>query len=209
MGLLDDPAKDVSNLTQPMCQKFYSTNFWQRWMLGGQVNKTAEADGLPPPSHDPTAGSAVPPPPGNVSVDLLPALYMVGPALPDSCTAEMLAQTGLPDTAALAKVMMAALQRCRLLEEEPAEASRCLFGMPLLGISTNNATVIKPTVQALLAWFFNPTGKPQRRRWQPAAGLAARDSQRCAPRALAAPPRLPPTPAPGAPLPQPPPCPAG
>ncbi len=46
-------------------------------------------------------------------------------------------------------------QNCVMLDEDPAEASRCLFAMPSLALSTNNPTMVATAVTSTIGWLLN------------------------------------------------------
>lgn len=88
-------------------------SFPQRWVLGGQIQgDTSAAGDLPGPSHDPSLGQQQPAPPNSdsVSVDLVPALYMVGAALPRDCDSILLDSAGRNNTNTTADLLPKLIQ---------------------------------------------------------------------------------------------------
>ena len=47
------------------------------------------------------------------------------------------------------------IQNCVMLDEDPAEASRCLFAMPSLALSSNNPTMVATAVTSTIGWLLN------------------------------------------------------
>ena len=116
---------EAQPLTLYMCEEFTLTPLWMRLLdvLAGGPGDTGLQ--LQP------GGAAGDTP--EVSADLLPALYMIGGALPASCNASLLEGEGIPDGTALADLavpLLQAMQRCYLTDPSNAEAQRCLYAMP-------------------------------------------------------------------------------
>lgn len=87
-------------------------------MVAGEVKGEKGEDGLPGPSHDPSLGDQQPAPPNSntVSIDLVPALYMVGASLPRDCESILLDSAGRNATATIKDLLPKLVKGLQVIE---------------------------------------------------------------------------------------------